>query len=201
MAIIAGHCVCSQSELEKRLLSSVFLAEFKRVTEPTWRNRAINPQVYGFQFQPGTRWNPGLPDEQIAAYEGLLGVRFPRDFHAFLRVMNGTDLPTLNIYGYCGEAPRQSVGVYSYPRDIKLVQRLIEEVRVDQNVLTATMAQQSFDLPVEANLVPVYGHRYLVCTLDPDSSVVLSIDGPDDAIVYGNSLQEYLEREFLRTAL
>jgi len=29
----------------------------------------------------------------------------------------------------------------------------------------------------------------------------LSIDGSDDAIIYGNSLKEYLEREFLADSL
>ena len=111
--------------------------------------------------------------------------------------MNGTDLPTLNIYGYSGEPPRQWVGVYSYPKDLNLVQSLIEEIQKDRTALTTTMADEGFDLPVTANLVPIYGHRYLVCSSDPNKSVVLSIHAAEDAIVYGNSLQEYLEREFL----
>jgi len=183
------------------LLSNDFLAEFKHATEAKWSERSINPHIYGFQIQRGTRWNPGLSDKEIADYENVLSVQFPQDFQAFLRALNGTDLPTLNIYGYCGEPPRQSVGVYSYPRDVKVVKHLIEEMREDQNALTTTMAEQGFDLPVETKLVPIYGHRYLVCTPDLDSSVVLSIDGGDDAIVYGNSLEEYLEREFLRESL
>jgi hypothetical protein len=115
--------------------------------------------------------------------------------------MNGTDVPTLNIYGYCGEPPRQGVGVYSYPRDLEIVRRLIEDVSNERTELIATMAEQGFALPVDAGLVPVYGHRYLVCASSLDSSAVLSIDGSDDAIVYGNSLKEYLEREFLADPL
>jgi hypothetical protein len=94
------------------MLTSRFLADFKRATESKWRKCSINPTVFGFQFQRGTRWNPGLSDELIAAYQDVLGVRFPRDFQTFLRSMNGNDLPTLNIYGSCGEPPRESVGVY-----------------------------------------------------------------------------------------
>lgn len=45
--------------------------------------------------------------------------------------------------------------------------------------------------------MPIYIHRYVVCTSDPGNSVVLSIKDGSDAIVYGNSLREYLEREFL----
>jgi K+/H+ antiporter YhaU regulatory subunit KhtT len=60
-----------------------------------------------------------------------------------------------------------------------------------------TLAEQGFDLPSGVSLVPIYGLRYLVCSPDPDSSVVLSILDGDDAIVYGDSLKEYLQREFL----
>jgi len=37
----------------------------------------------------------------------------------------------------------------------------------------------------------------LVCTRDLSASVVLSVHSADDAIVYGHSLREYLEKEFL----
>jgi hypothetical protein len=179
------------------MLSSDFLAEFKRVTEAKWRQRPINPHLYGFQFQQGTRWNPGLSEEEIAEYEKFIGMRFPYDFRAFLRAMNGTDLPTLNIYGYRPEPPHTAAGVYSYPRDIELVKWLAEEVLEDRDVLTATLAAQEFDLTTALSLVPVYEHRYLVCTPDLKSSVVLSVYSDQDAIVYGTSLQEYLQREFI----
>jgi hypothetical protein len=84
------------------MLSSDFLLEFKRSAEKKWREQPINPHIYGFQFQPGTRWNESMSDEKIAEYENVLGARFGHDFRAFVRAMNGTDLPTLNIYGNCG---------------------------------------------------------------------------------------------------
>jgi hypothetical protein len=65
-----------------QMLSSDFLAEFKRVTEAKWRERPINPDIYGFQFQQRTHWNPGLSEDKIAEYENVLGVRFPYDFRA-----------------------------------------------------------------------------------------------------------------------
>jgi SMI1/KNR4 family protein SUKH-1 len=179
------------------MLSSDFLAKFKHATEARWQARPINPHIYGFQFQRGTRWNPGLSDDKIAEYENVLGVRFPYDFRTFLRAMNGTDLPTLNIYGYCPEPPHTSVGVYSYPRDIELVKHLMEEMRAGRNALINTMAEQGIDLPAATNLLPIYGHHYLVCTSDLNRSVVLSILG-EDAVVYGHSLQEYLQGEFLQ---
>jgi len=180
------------------MLSCDFLAELKRATEQKWSQQSINPAVYGFQFQRGTRWNPGLSDDKITEYENVLGVRFPTDFRAFLRVMNGTDIPTLNVYAHCGEPHRTSVGVYSYPRDLEIVKERIEDVRESRSEITTDLRDQGFDLSAEAGLVPIYGHRYVVCTSNLNHSVVLSIVVHDtDAIVYGKSLQEYLGHEFL----
>jgi len=180
------------------MLSSDFLTKFKHATEAKWSEKLIDPTLYGFQFQRGTRWNEGLSDETVTEYERVLSVRFPHDFKAFLREMNGTDLATLNAYGSCGEPQRESVGVYSYPRDIETVKARIEHIRANRAEIAADLAGQGFKLPAEASLVPVYFHRYLVCTTDLNSSVVLSIVvNATDAIVYGNSLKEYLEKEFL----
>lgn len=126
-----------------------------------------------------------------------IGVRFPDDFRQFLEWMNGTDLPTLNVYGSSGEPLRESVGVYAYPRDIKHVRLLMEEVQRTWGNLRITMAEDGFQLSETAKAVPLYAHRYVLCDLDPSSSTVLSIYDSTDAIVYGHSLQEYLEREFL----
>lgn len=76
----------------------------------------------------------------------------------------------------------------------------MKPVEAYRDELVVTMAEQGFTLSPEDSLVPIYIHRYLVCTSDPASSVVLSIDDGNDAIVYGDSLREYLEREFLRGA-
>jgi SMI1 / KNR4 family (SUKH-1) len=180
------------------MLSRDFLLEFKKATELNWSRQSINPAVYGFQFQRGTRWNPGLSTAEITEYENLLGVQFPLDFRAFLQVMNGTDIPTLNVYGYSGEPHRKSVGVYSYPRDLQIVEQCIEDVHESRSEIAADLREQGFELPPQAGLVPIFGHRYVVCASNPDCNFVLSIVVNDvDAIVYGNSLQEYLEREFL----
>jgi len=180
------------------MLTHDFLDEFKCATEEKWSKCSINPTLYGFQFQRGTRWNPGLSDEKITEYENALGVRFPHDFRSFLQSANGTDLPTINVYAHYGEPHRRSIGVYSYSRDIEAVKQRIEGVRQERTELQKTMAEQGFVLAPEDALVPVYRHRYVVCTSNLDSSVVLSIADEGDAIVYGNSLSEYLEREFMR---
>jgi hypothetical protein len=178
-------------------LSPDFLDEFKRVTEAKWDIQSIDSTIHGFQFQRGTRWNPGLSDKEIAEHEAMIGARFPQDFKTFLQMMNGTDLPTINVYGNSGLPTQQSVGVYSYPRDIEIIRRRMDDVRRNRDEIRTCLFHQGFDLPREAGLVPVFSHRYIVCTSN-EASVVLSIVVDSvDAIVYELSLKEYLEREFL----
>lgn len=179
------------------MLSRNFLLRFKIETELKWSEDSINQNVYGFQFQAGTRWNPGLSDQEITAYESALGVEFPTDFKAFLRVMNGTDLPTLNIYGDSGQPSREGVGVYAYPRDLEIVRQCITEVEKDRETLVTTLAGEGFALSPTAKPAPIYAHRYAVCEVGAETCAVLSIWDSTDAIVYGRSVQEYLEREFL----
>ncbi len=179
------------------MLSNDFLLSFKRETEERWSKTLIDPTIYGFQFQAGTRWNPGLSERQVAAYEMEIGIQFPLDFKRFLRAMNGTDLSTLNIYGGSGEPARGRIGVYAYPRDLETVQQCVFEVTAERDTLAATLADQGFTLSPTAGLMPIYAHRCVVCEKDGDDCAVLSVWDPEDAIVYGYTLQEYLEREFL----
>jgi hypothetical protein len=180
------------------MLSADFLAEFKRTTEQKWGQQSFDPTLYGFQFQRSTRWMPGLSDNEIADYEDVLGTKFPHDFRTFLRAMNGTDLPTLNVYGSGGLVPRQSPGFYSYSRDVEVVKHLIEVVQENRDDIALDLASQGFHLPAQASLVPICGHRYVVCTRKLNTSAVLSVVVYDiDAIVYANSLQEYLRKDFL----
>lgn len=178
------------------LIDDAFLGEFKRRTESRWEHEDINPSIYGFQFQRGTRWNRGLTEGEIETYQAVLGVQFPNDFNHMLRLMNGTDLPTVNIYSSSGKPQRISVGVYSYPRDLSIVQELRRGAEQDRDEIAAELSDQGFELESNANLVPIFSHRYIICGTDPGKSIVLSIVGTD-AIVYGNSLRTYLQAEFL----
>lgn len=175
--------------------SAAEFEEIKRRTEAVWAGASIHPGITGFQIQPGTRWNPGLARDEIDAYERALGVRFPASYRCMLSVMNGTDLPTINLYGSRGHPAREGVGVYAYPRDLELVRERMEYVREDRAGITEVLLEQGFRLEPAAGLVPVYSHRFLVCGADPLDGPVLSIQGTD-AIVYGRTLAEYLRSEF-----
>ena len=178
------------------LVDKKFFETFKRKTEEKWAGHKLNPSIYGFQIQPGTRWNPALTNTRILEYEKKLGTSFPDDYKCLLSVINGTDLATLNIYGDSGEPHRTSPGVYSYPKDLGIIEERIKEVDEERDEITTVLLDQGYELENEAGLVPIYSHRFVVCEKEPSKSTVLSISGTD-AIVYGNSLREYLEKEFL----
>ncbi len=177
-----------------------FLAFFKRETEAYWKDIEINPCVYGYQFQSGTRWNAGLNTSEIEAYENALGTRFPNDFKKLLSFINGTDLPMIFAYDLEDE-PRLTnsateVGIYSYPRDLQLVQRLMQQLEPDRADIAEVLSDEDFQLEPSDVLVPIYGHRFIVCGSDPNASVVVSIVGID-AIIYSDSLRNYVRSEFL----
>ncbi|MGA7318121.1 MAG: hypothetical protein WBX22_29615 [Silvibacterium sp.] len=79
-----------------------FLA-FKSASEEKWARRSIKDTVWGFQIQAQTRWNPGLTDDAIAQYEEAIDSSFHPDFKAFLKCMNGTDIPAIDVRGTSGE--------------------------------------------------------------------------------------------------
>jgi hypothetical protein len=175
------------------------IAEFVRLKEETealWAATDPDLAVYGYEIQRGTRWNPGLREEEIDAYERALGVRFPARFRCMLAVMNGTDLPTVNVYGSSGYPRSEWVGVYAYPRDLDIVRDQVDVVRQDHAEVARALADEEFRLDADMGLVPVYGHRYLVCGADPLDGPVLSIYGTD-AIVYCPDLLSYLRAELL----
>ena len=174
-----------------------FFIDFKRKTETLWSQIEINESVYGFQIQRGTRWHPGLTENQIAEYENIVQARFPDDFRQMLSVMNGTDLPTLNIYGSSGIPYSTYVGVYSYPRDLQIIKDLISKTNEVRSEIEEILSEQEYNLEADAALIPIYSHRYIVCESSTRLSTILSIYGTD-AIVYGEALANYLETEFLR---
>jgi hypothetical protein len=158
---------------------------FKSASEQKWDGTSINDKVRGFQFQTRTRWNPGLTDEAIAQYEQLLDTSFHLDFKTFLKCMNGTDLPVIDVRGTSGEPPRFGPGFYSYPRDLEVVKNRMEVARADKAQLAVTLEEQGFHLAGNTKLIPIYSHRYVVCSPGADDSLVVSIWNACDAIVYG----------------
>jgi hypothetical protein len=87
--------------------------------------------------------------------------------------------------------------VYVYPRDLELVREEIGYAEEDRRWWEHELVDSGVALKPTDKLVAFCGHRFVVCSEDPTASLVLSIH-QTDAIVYGDSLFEYLQNEFLR---
>ena len=177
----------------------VFLAELKTKTEAKRAAEdVINPTVYGFQFQQGTKWNPALSPDEIKEYEDAINARFTNDFRAMLRHVNGTDIPNLNVYGNTGAPHTTAFTLYAFRRDLHIVKERIAAFGVNRDEIAEVLLEyEQFTLACDAVLLPIYGHRYLVCAGNRTQSRVLSIVGTD-VITYGLNLQSFLIREFLK---
>lgn len=173
-----------------------FLQKFKNDTELSWSKREINTRIYGFQIQQHTKWLPGLSDTEISEYEFALGFSFPNDMRAFLHFINGVDKPQINIYGNDGTPNAYAYMLYSYPRDLEAVKQMISYIEI--NHVEIPDPPEGVELKAADKFLPIYSHRYVLCSDDPKQSTVLSIHGAD-AIVYGKDLQSYLLNEFSET--
>ncbi|MBC8038154.1 MAG: SMI1/KNR4 family protein [Rhizobiales bacterium] len=173
-----------------------FMKAFLFETETKWASGKINNGVYGFQFQPGMKWNPGLSQEEINSYQSVLGIPFPKDLVTFLQYANGTDQKTVNVYDDDGNPHAYASGVYRYPHDIEAIKQRIEWLAEDWEAALESLKLEADVLGKNPKFAPIYSHRYVLCNGNPDSSIVCSIQG-SDAIVYGSSLKEYLQNEFL----
>jgi hypothetical protein len=166
-----------------------FFLEYKEKTERYW----IMHPISGFQAPRGSFWNPGLSEVEILNYENFLGTSFPTDYREMLGVMNGTTTPN---FDYSAVEPFRLRDVYSYPRDLATINAYIEILNPEMSEIIEVLSEQGYYLEAKSKLLPIYSHRYLVCSDNNKTSVVLSIMGTD-AIVYGASLAEYLLVEFL----
>jgi SMI1/KNR4 family protein SUKH-1 len=126
----------------------------------------------------------GLSDEEIAKYEKEMGLCFPEIYKLYLRHMNGTDKPTINVYGECGEPYWSASGYYSYPRDLDDVRDTIKWIHDDFGATPEFIEDNKIP-----RIVPIISHRFLVmdrCAETP----VLSMHGRD-SIFYAPSLERF----------
>jgi hypothetical protein len=169
----------------KLLLNSDDLFSWLKVeSEKFWKNIKVDSKIYGFQIQPGTKWMEGLKSDQINKFEKDLGFDFPEIYKIFLRHMNGTDKPAINVYGESGEPCRFAPGYYSYPRDIKIIKAMIENEY--QNGFKVG-DQKNLKIP---HIIPIVSHRFLVADRCDTNPILSMLDW--DIILYADSLKKFL---------
>ena len=115
------------------------------------------------------------------------------DFKTLLGMMNGTNIPTLNVYGGSNEPTREGIGAYSYPRDIDFVKHLIGEVGEATEELSSSQWPRMALICLKT--VGLFRSTIVaICSAAQIQGAALffQLQRPSDAIVYGDSLEEYL---------
>lgn len=170
-----------------------FFETIKIESENLWGHTALNKRSYGFQIQPGTKWQQGLNTEDLLEFENHLGFSLPMPLQNFYKTMNGHTKPGINIYGNDGTAPAFRPVFYSYPDDIQLIQE-----QIDWIYEATSVKQQDLENLEISRIFPVYGHRFML--LDMPGNPILSMYG-NDIIYYAENLSKLLVNEIFPGAI
>jgi hypothetical protein len=162
--------------------------EIKQLSEALWDKE--NPErIYGYQFQPKTKWKNGLSDSDISAFEKAVGFDFPEILRDYYSVMNGVDKESVNTFRDSGCAYTYSKMLYSYPEDMRLLENLTQLIYDENYIERDTMNKKNI-----SRIFPVYAHNFIL--VDHPGHPVLSMYGQE--IFYSsNNLVDMLYRELL----
>lgn len=181
-----------------------FLDWFRQRSEETWANGT-----------PRWRWLPGLSDVEIASIERRWNIRFPPDYHLFLRLLHAVGEETPGA----GRSSKRLVPV----RKSKIVYNWLLDTQDLRGMFAWPLDGLAFDLehsdlwlpewgerpPTEharrmrlreaistaPKLIPITSHRYLLAEPFRAGNPVLSVYQAD-IIIYGADLRRYLLVEF-----
>ncbi len=168
--------------------------KFRRATEKRWVNREIY-RSWGYQIQPGTKWNSGLSSSEIKLFENRLGFSLPEKYVAQLQELNGFNKDCVDVHAFEGEPYNYSRRCYKYPDDLDDLSWLVEEIKEYESYVHQALTEKGFPCENIIGYVPLYGHRALVVYNNDKLTPVISIVG-NDVMVYGTSLGKYWKTEF-----
>ena len=163
---------------------SDFFPWLKDTSETFWNDIEIRKGIFGFQTQKQTKWLKGLSGKEIQDYESELGFAFPEIYKLYLRNMNGTDKPAINVYGN-SETVAYASNYFSFPRDLETVKGSIKWIYEEFSVDEETVRRENIP-----HIIPIVSHRFLIadnCAENP----VLSMYGRD-SILYAPTLESFL---------
>lgn len=164
--------------------SVTFFEAFKHVSEQYWETVVLDPETYGYQIQPGSKWKKGLTNTELFTFEKEVGFSFPEPLKNFYRVMNGLDRPGIYIADNKIDYQPQ---FYSFPDDLDLLRNMINWI-YDANSVNADGLLSSGI----SRIFPVYSHRFTL--IDDPNHPVLSMHG-DDIIYWADNISKLLSKD------
>jgi hypothetical protein len=160
--------------------------ELKQLTEDLWDKKELE-KVYGYQFQPKTKWKDGLSVNELAGFEMAMGWKFPEILRDYYTIINGVDKESVNIYGNSGLSPTCMKMLYGYPEDVNLIRELTEFIYDENYIDTGTMKGQNV-----SRIFPVYAHWFIL--IDHPGHPILSMNG-EDILYYSDNLLDLFYRD------
>lgn len=143
--------------------------------------------VWGYQIQNNSKWNPGLSVEILGSFQEELETEFPQSLKNFYLTMNGLDKLGINV-GDGSESPNYHPTFYSYPNDTEIIKSQINWVHE---------ANEFKERPNHQNTIPFvfpfFGHRFLVFD---NNEQVLSMYG-NDIIAWADNLSKAIWKDIL----
>ena len=160
--------------------------ELKFESEKLWSNKKLEGNIYGFQVQPGSKWNQGLGEAELEQFQQKMGIKFPESLKNYYRSMNGLDKPGINLLAEEGDDKYGTI-FYSYPNGL-------EKMKGNINwILEANEANNKEDDEIPS-IIPYYGHRFLIMD---EHEQVLSMWG-DDIILWAENLIQGLAQDIFK---
>jgi len=164
-----------------------YFQTIKNLSEQYWSVTQPNKNIYGFQIQENTIWNPGLSDADLQQFQDAIGFTFPEPLKNFYKVMNGLSKPGINLYGSDGTKPILNPVFYSYPQDLEEIKNLIKWIYDANLVLENDLSELNI-----SRIFPVCWHRFVL--IDVSGNPILSMYG-DDIIYWSDNLCKLLANE------
>ncbi len=167
--------------------------EFKELTEEIFETTELE-ECWGYQVQPGTKWNSGLSKSEIYSLEKQMGFKFPFEYCKMLSVVNGFDRKHIAIDPDQIYPNGYNRRCYKYPEDYRTVKWLFDEIDENIEYVNRALESEGFKSKNITGFIPLYSHRALVAFINKKISPVVSVYG-DDIVVFGNSITEYWKNE------
>lgn len=174
-----------------------FMIWFKDLSEKYFEMIELEKDVAGLQHQRGTKWRPGLTNQELVDFQNELGFDFPYELIEFYKTMNGTDLPGVNVYAEQGLPYYYAPVYFSYPEHLPEIKKLIQE-RLDMNGLTIEQMKKE-GIPF---IFPVHNYYFMVIDKLTNPIYNLSIahknHGLNQGYIYGSLWTDTFQRWLIK---
>lgn len=177
------------------MLTRQWVKSFISLTTKKWAKK----DFLGNDILPGTGWLSGINGLGIKKIEKKLGISLPDDLKLLLSETKGLNKKEKQT-GYIGDKEIIQF-VNKWHLEPSRIDDAVKFAKSWINRKTYKIIKEESLIPKESQqnffLLPIYGHRFIVCDQNnPSTSVIISIYD-EDIVVYGKDLKDYLKCEFL----